>query len=111
MTSERVYTVPWFPELARVPALPGYPSGQQLNGMGLHFTMMVAVLVRKAGPLPPVMFGIAVGDLFRSVPDLLATDVARGSISTARRLGLIEERDGMIVASETLMRTRAWWES
>lgn len=106
-----MYTVPWFPELARVPQLPGHPAGQQMNGRGIYYTMAVAILVRKAGPLDPLMFGIAVGDLFRSVPDLFAADVARGAINTARRLGLIEERDGKIVPSETLLRMQPWWES
>ncbi len=58
----------------------------------------------------PMVFGATVGDLFyKQVPDQYAIGVARGSILTARRLGLIEERDGMIVPSEALLRTKPWW--
>lgn len=106
--SERVYTVPWFPELANVPPNENGP-GRQLNKVSIQLAMMVGILVHKSGPIQPVHFGFAVGTAFEAVPDQMHAAVCRASILTARRLGLIEERDGMIVPSEALLRTRPWW--
>lgn len=106
--SERVFTVPWFPELERVPPHADGP-GRELNKQSIQLAMMVAILVRNSGPIQPMLFGVAVGTAFEALPDQIHGSVCRASILTARRLGLIEERDGMIVPSEALLRTRPWW--
>jgi hypothetical protein len=98
-----VYTVPWFPELDG-------SRGHQMSHQGVHTTMMVAIATRKLGWAAPFEFGLHMAWLFDGLPDDLQTKVARGAILTALRLGLIEERGGMVGPSDTLLRTRPWWE-
>lgn len=101
-----VYTVPWFPALVDS----DYP---QMTTNTFHLMMMVAITAKKLGWLDPFDFGARIGLLFdvEGISPDAQIRLARGAIYAARHLRLIDECYGKVGPSETLMRTRPWWES